>query len=147
METTHRLSIRMMTCLLAAGLLSALQPVAAESEHASADAVLDRHLQAFAADDVDAIMADYDDQAVFITPTGVLEGKPQIRALFETLVAEFSSPDATITVHQRYSHGPIAYIVWSADTPAHRYELATDTLYVVDNRIRYQTFAAKSIAK
>jgi ketosteroid isomerase-like protein len=113
----------------------------------SPDAVLDRHLQAFAARDVNAIMKDYNDQSVFITPGGILKGKAEIRTLFESLVREFSSPETTVSIHQRYTQGPVAYIVWSAKTPVNYYELATDTLYVVGNRIRYQTFALKTTAR
>lgn len=112
-----------------------------------ADAVLDRHLAAFAAHDVDAVLADYHDDAVFITPQGVLTGKAQIRQLFETLIAEFDAPETRISVHERYAAGPVAYIVWSAETPAHRYPFVTDTLFVDDDRIRHQTFAAEVVAK
>lgn len=117
-------------------------PGAAQPASSPASAALDRHLAAFAKHDVDAIMADYSDQAVFITPDGVLNGKTQIRSLFEGLVAEFSSPEASVTIHQRYAAGPIAYITWSAQTPKNRYEFATDTLYVEGGLIHYQTFAA-----
>jgi ketosteroid isomerase-like protein len=92
-------------------------------------------------------MADYAADSVFITPQGVLEGEDAIRSLFEGLVAEFSSPDASVTIHRRHASGPVAYIIWSAETPANRYAMATDTLYVVDDRIRYQTFAAEVAAK
>jgi len=121
--------------------------VAAEQAPSPAAAVLDRHLQAFAAHDVDAIMADYGEDAVFITPQGVLKGKTEIRSLFEALVEEFSAPETTVTVHQRHASGPVTYITWSAETPRNSYRFATDTLYVVDDRIRYQTFAAAISAK
>lgn len=107
-----------------------------------ANAVLDSHLKAFASGNVDAVMADYAEDAVFMTPEGVLKGKAEIRSLFERLIKEFSSPDASLTVNKRYASGPVAYITWSAKTPENVYHLATDTLYVADNRIRYQTFAA-----
>jgi hypothetical protein len=107
-----------------------------------AAAVLDRHLAAFASRDVDAIMADYSEDAVFITPQGVFEGRAEIRGLFEGFVEEFSSPQAVLTVIERHSAGPVAHITWSGETPAHSYRFATDTLYVEGDLIRYQTFAA-----
>ena len=131
--------------LLVFALLSGASMAAREPSPAAA--VLDRHLAAFAAHDLDAIMADYDDQSVFITPTGVLNGAAEIRPMFEALVEEFSAPQATVTIHQRHHSGPVAYITWSAETPANRYSLATDTLYVKGDHIRYQTFAAEIVAK
>lgn len=106
------------------------------------NAVLDRHLHAFAAHDVDAIMQDYGEDAVFVTPRGILEGKREIRAMFEQLVPEFAAPGASLTLERRLARGPLAYTLWSAETPAHSYTFATDTLYVEDGLIRYQTFAA-----
>lgn len=137
--------------LLLAGLLAAPAgaPAAPDGEppSAPAEAVLERHIAAFARRDVDAIMTDYTDASVLITPDGVLESQVEIRALFRSLVEEFSAPEADVTIHQRSAHGPVAYVTWSAETPARRYQLATDTLYVVDDRIRYQTFAANTSAK
>lgn len=131
----------------AALLTLALAVPALAGDAPTADAVLDRHLAAFAADDVDAIMADYAPDAVFVTPFGVHAGHAEIRALFEGLVAEFSDPAAKITVLGRESAGPVAYIVWTAETPIHSYAYATDTLVVEDGLIRYQTFAADIVAK
>ena len=38
-------------------------------------------------------------------------------------------------------------MTWSAETPQNSYRFATDTIYVVDGRILYQTFAAVIQAK
>lgn len=127
----------------ALALAAVLPAIAAADDASTAAGVLDRHLAGFAAHDVEAILADYAADAVFITPEGVLSGKAEIRPLFETLVREFSAPDASVTIHKLHEAGPVAYITWSAETPATHYELATDTLYVEDGLIRYQTFAAK----
>lgn len=148
---THWRRSRHPVILLFAGLLAAFAGApavpAGEPPSAPAAAVLERHIAAFARHDVDAIMADYTDASVLITPDGVLEGQAEIRALFKSLVEEFSAPEADVTIHHRFTHGPVAYVTWSAETPARRYELATDTLYVIDDRIHYQTFAAKTSAK
>ena len=41
--------------------------------------VFSHHATALGADDLDEIVADYADDAIFITPTGVLRGKDGIR--------------------------------------------------------------------
>ncbi len=124
-----------------------LSNAVAQETASPASAVLDRHLQAFGDRNIDAIMADYSDASVFITPQGVLKGKAQIRGLFEGLVKEFSAPEAKVTVQQRDASGPVAYIIWSAETPSNSYRFATDTIFVENDRIRYQTFAAQVMAK
>ena len=131
------------TVMLGAALCLVSVPVPAQDAGAEANAVLDRHLRAFAAHDVEALMKDYSENAVFVTPSGVLEGKPAIRALFEALVPEFEAPGARLTLERRFAHGPLAYTLWTAETPRHSYTFATDTLYVENGLIRYQTFAAE----
>ncbi len=118
-----------------------MNPATAVDPSAGA-AALDRHLAAFARHDIDAIMADYGEDSVFVAPLGVFEGKSAIRSLFEGLLAEFSAPETTLTLQHRQVVGPLVHVTWSAETPANRYSFATDTLFVVDGLIRWQTFAA-----
>lgn len=108
----------------------------------SASAAFDRHLAAFARHDIDAIMADYGEDSVFVAPQGVFEGRRAIRSLFEVLLAEFSAPEATLSLRQRQVVGPLVHVTWSAETPQNCYAFATDTLVVVNGLIRWQTFAA-----
>jgi hypothetical protein len=54
-----------------------------------------RHWQAFGAGDVEAIMADYAEDAVLITPDGTLKGHAQIRSLFAQVFATIFPPDST----------------------------------------------------
>lgn len=50
--------------------------------------VFQHHVQALGAGDLDEIVADYTDDAVFITPAGVQRGKDGIRAAFTQLLAD-----------------------------------------------------------
>ncbi len=50
------------------------------------------HAQALGAGDLDEIVADYTDDAVFITPAGVRRGKDGVRAGFTQMLADV--PDA-----------------------------------------------------
>lgn len=138
--------MRLFLAPLALAPILAATPVQAQ-DASQAGEVLDRHLAAFGSGDVDAIMEDYTDSSVFITPDRVYEGKAEIRALFEQLVEAFSAPEASLAVEQRHVTGPIAYITWSGETADTTYALATDTLYVEDDSILYQTFAAETVAK
>lgn len=144
MLKTTRLQL---SALALAAVLSGSALPAAAGEDTSAATVLDHHLHAFAAGDVDAVLADYTEDSLFITPQGILKGPTAIRPVFEAMIKEFSSPNARSTIHERHTSGPVAYIIWSAETPRNSYRFATDTIYVIDGRILYQTFAADVVAK
>ena len=105
--------------------------------------VLDRHLESFAAHDVDAVLADYSSDAVLFIPSGPLRGPDAIKPLFQALVSEFTKPGASFTMQQRAIEGDYAYIVWSAETADNSYEFATDTFVVRNEKIVAQSFAAK----
>jgi SnoaL-like domain len=55
--------------------------------------VFNHHAQALGAEDLEEIVADYSDDAIFITPAGVLRGKDGIRQAFTKLLGEI--PQAT----------------------------------------------------
>ncbi|WP_205648704.1 nuclear transport factor 2 family protein [Acuticoccus kandeliae] len=138
---------RLIRPMALAASLAASAAAFADERPAPADAVLDRHLAAFADRDLDAIMADYSEDSVFITPEGILRGPDEIRPLFRMILDEFAAPEARLTIHARHVDGALAYTLWSAETPAHVYRIATDTLVIRDDRILYQTFAAEMEAK
>jgi ketosteroid isomerase-like protein len=109
----------------------------------STSEVLDRHLKAFAENDLDGVMADYSSNAVLFVPTGSLRGPGEIKPLFQNLVAEFSKPGSSFTMQQRCIEGDHAYIIWAAETADNSYEFATDTFVVQNGKIVAQSFAAK----
>ena len=100
------------------------------------------HLQAFGSGDVDAIMSDYDEAAVFIKPDGPLRGRAEIRSLFESLLADLP-PGSALEVSEQIIEGEIAYIVWSGESEKLKIPFATDTFIVRDGKIIAQTLAAQ----
>ena len=95
---------------------------------------LHKHLQAFGSGDVEAIMADYDEDAVFITPERTRRGRPEIRLFVESLVADFPLGSA-LEVSQQIIEGEIAYIVWSGESEKLKIPFATDTFVVREGKI------------
>ena len=110
-------------------------------------AILDHHLQAFGAGDLDEIMADYTSDSVLLTPHGVLRGPEAIRELFVGMFAEFAKPGASFAMATTEVVDDMAYIVWSAETADNVYELGTDTFVIRDGKIQQQTFAGKIVPK
>jgi len=105
--------------------------------------VLDHHLDAFTAQDLDETLADYTDDSVIITNMGVFRGLEEIEDLFAGLFEEFSQDGSRIDLDQKVIEEEYAYIVWNGETPENDYEFCTDTFVVEDGTIHRQTFAGK----
>lgn len=105
--------------------------------------VLDHHLDAFAGQDLPAVLEDYTDGSVVVTNLGTFRGLSEIERLFKELFAEFSQPGSTFTMEEKIVEGDFAYIVWHAETPDNVYEFGTDTFYIPADSIEFQTFAGK----
>ena len=101
------------------------------------------HLQAFGEGDVDAVMSDYTEDSVVITPDGSLKGPGEIRPLFEKFLREVIPPGSAFEMLQQVIEGEVAYIFWSAESPKYNIPLGTDTLIIRDGKIAIQTFAGQ----
>jgi ketosteroid isomerase-like protein len=99
--------------------------------------VFQHHVQALGAGDLDEIVADYSDDAVFITPAGVRHGKDGIRAAFTQLLADV--PNADWTLPTQIYEGDVLFLEWTADAEKTRVEDGIDTFIFRDGLIRLQT--------
>ena len=96
-------------------------------------AVVEHHMAALQAGDIDAVMEDYTDESVFIINLGgVFTGRDAIRPFFE---ASGSMPGFTETAS--HAEGDTFYVTWTADGIS----FGTDTLVVRDGKIAVQTVA------
>ncbi len=111
------------------------------------EAVLDRHLEAFGEGDLDELMQDYADDAVFVAEGTTLRGRDEIRGMYEGMLAEFSGSSVSFTLDERTVVDDYAYITWRAETPDNEYEFASNTFVVRDGEIVAQTLAAAISAK
>ncbi len=109
--------------------------------------LLERHLKAFDARDVDAVMAAYADDSVLVIPTGVLQGREQIGDYYEALFAEFGKPGTVFKLLERTVVGNVAHIVWSGETPDNFYEYTAETFAVEDGKIHHQITAFRTVAR
>jgi hypothetical protein len=105
--------------------------------------VLDHHLDAFTAQDLDETLVDYTDDSVIITNMGTFRGLDEIEDLFAGLFDEFAREGSRIDLEQKTVEDEYAYIVWDGETPENDYEFCTDTFVVRDGAIHRQTFGGK----
>ena len=99
--------------------------------------IFEHHAGALIAGDIEEIVADYTDDAVFITPAGVLRGKDGVRAGFVALLADV--PDAKWDVPTMIFEGDVLFIEWSAVSASTRVSDGTDTFVFSADGIRAQT--------
>lgn len=108
----------------------------------STEDVLDHHLEAFGAQDMEENLKDYREDSVLITRDETYRGIDEIEGAFEAFFEEFDHPETELTVDRKVVEGDTAYITWHAETPENDYEFATDTFVVRDGEIEVQTLGA-----
>ncbi len=99
--------------------------------------VFAHHVEALGAGDLDEIVADYADDAVFITPRGVLRGKEGVRAGFTELLSDL--PNASWALKTQIFDGDLRFLEWAADSAATHADDGVDTFVFRDGLIRVQT--------
>ena len=104
--------------------------------------VLNHHLATFGQNDLEALMTDYTENSVVITPDTTYTGLASIKALFGNLLPLFPTEGTDFKVDQMIVQDDLAYIVWHANTPTVDIPLGTDTYLIEDGKILRQTFAA-----
>lgn len=99
--------------------------------------VFGHHADVLIAGDLEGIVSDYADDAVFITPAGVLRGKDGVREGFTKLLADV--PNADWAVPTQIFEGDVLFIEWSAKSASSRVEDGIDTFVFRDGLITVQT--------
>lgn len=99
--------------------------------------VFAHHASALIAGDIDEIVADYTDDAVFITPSGIRHGTDGVREGFTALLTDL--PEATWDVPTQIFDGDVLFIEWSAVAKQTRAMDGVDTFIFRADGIRLQT--------
>ena len=99
--------------------------------------VFQHHAEVLIAGDLDGIVEDYADDAVFISPSGVLRGKDGVRQAFTKLLEDV--PNADWAVPTQIFEGDVLFIEWSAKAANSFVEDGIDTFVFRDGEIVVQT--------
>jgi hypothetical protein len=114
------------------------------TESSVTENIVGNHLQAFLEQrGVNAIVADYDDDARFYSESRIYQGKQEIGGFFTDFLAAL--PEGALdrfSLRSRWIDGKVGYITWSvgSDIP-----LGTDTFVVDNGKIVSQTFAMYAV--
>jgi ketosteroid isomerase-like protein len=106
--------------------------------------VLDHHLAAFGAGDVDEILKDYTDDSLLIIATRTIAGLGPLREAFTGFFGGLFAPGTyEFTLDAERIEGEVAFITWHATCASSDIPLGVDTFLVRDGKIVVQTYAAK----
>lgn len=107
--------------------------------------VFEHHGEVLMAEDLDGIVSDYAEDALFITPDGVLRGKEGVREGFVKLLGDV--PGASWDLPTQIFEDDILLLEWKADSQKAKVEDGIDTFVFRDGLIRVQTVRYTLIAK
>jgi hypothetical protein len=99
--------------------------------------IFQHHVEALGAEDLDGIVSDYADDAVFITPDGVRRGKAGVREGFEKLIGDI--PSASWELPTMIFEDDVLLLEWKAQSEKATVEDGIDTFVFADGQIRVQT--------
>lgn len=103
--------------------------------------VLEHHLGAFGQNDLEAIISDYTDASIVVTPDSTYKGLEQIRSFFTGLLPSFPTEGTTVEMDKIVVENELAYIIWHTTTPSVEVSFGTDTFIIEGGKIKRQTFA------
>ena len=106
------------------------------STHRTPEGVFEHHAEALADGEIWGIVTDYSDDAIFISPDGIVRGKDGVRQAFVKLVGDV--PNAQWEVKTMFADD-ILFLEWSAESAHTRVEDGIDTFVFRDGLIRVQT--------
>lgn len=106
--------------------------------------IINHHLTAFGAGDVDEVLADYTEESLLVTGDCPITGLAGLREFFDDLVSGMFVPGTyEIAVDALKVEGKVALLVWSGTTQQADIPFAVDTFVIENDKIATQTFAAK----
>ena len=99
--------------------------------------VFQHHAEVLIGGDLEGIVSDYSDDAVLITPAGVLRGKDGVRDGFTKLLGDI--PNAEWDVPTQIFEGDVLFIEWTAKAASSHVDDGVDTFIFRDGQIVLQT--------
>lgn len=98
--------------------------------------IFKHHVESLGAEDLDAVVSDYSEDAFFMMPSGVFRGKAGIRQAFAKLISDV--PKAKWKLKELYEKD-ILLLEWEADSAKTKVTDGIDTFVFKDGFIRVQT--------
>lgn len=104
--------------------------------------VVTHHLAVFTAHDVEGILSDYADDAIFLAPKRTVQGKAALRAMFESFAASGGgkgTPPAPVFEAKVTADGDVGYEHWVSNPGKPGSMEGTDAFVVRHGKILFHT--------
>lgn len=108
---------------------------------ATANEIFEHHLAAFAAGDIDDVLADYTDQTVMAYGDRVWRGLKGARDFFAMWLDELLPPGCRFDVIDSHIVDNLVYLTWTAESDKYLFDFGTDTFVIQDSKVLQQTVA------
>lgn len=105
--------------------------------------IIIHHLGSFQNNDLEAVIADYTNESIFITQDATYKGPEEIIGFFAGLMIHFPKQQSRFELDKLVVNNELAYIVWHANTPSLEVPMGTDTFIIKEGKIYRQTFAGQ----
>ena len=99
--------------------------------------IFQHHGEVLIAEDLDGIVSDYSDDAIFITPEGIKRGREGVREGFVKLLGDL--PGAQWELPTQLFEDDILLLEWKAESEKVKADDGIDTFVFRDGLIRVQT--------
>lgn len=99
--------------------------------------IIDHHVAALAAGDVAALVADYAENARFVTVDGVVTGRPSLEQTIAGIVEQF--PDFIVSIDKLVVDDDVVLLEWTGEALGHTMTDGVDTFLIRDDKILLQT--------
>lgn len=107
--------------------------------------IFNRHVTAFNAGDLNAVLSDFHEHAVVITPEGVFEGTDQIRSFYGGLLEEFGTigrgDSPGFSFDALHASDDTLFFTWHAESMHHIFPFGADTCICRGDKFERQSIA------
>jgi ketosteroid isomerase-like protein len=119
-------------------VLGAWSLVATAAEPSTTEKIVTHHMTAVGSGDIDAIVSDYADDAIVISPNGVIKGKKAIHGFFEQLIKGPNKMPPIELTKQNFE-GDVGYVAWIQNAGMAGETQGSDTFVLHNGKIVAQT--------
>jgi hypothetical protein len=109
--------------------------------------LLDRQAEALKSGDLDALLRDYDEDAVLLWPGQTRRGRQEIRSQLDQFFRRYGLSGPQIRMVHRSVEGDVAFVTWTAKNDLFEISPGTDTYLVRNGKIlvHTRTFGVKTL--
>jgi hypothetical protein len=124
---------------LAVAIAVGFTPITVLAEGMTTKVVLEHHLNAFGAKDIDEVMKDYTEESTLFWDGEVHHGLDELRQVYAGAIDEFTADGVRFEMEKMVTDGRTGLLKWNADTLKNDFLMGTDTYIIEDGKIMIQT--------